>query len=64
MKRGNEVSPIKSRPIVLRGRIELPSPSDYEVPPEFRNDILKAMHGDLPNQYEEAIKRYYENLVQ
>ncbi len=64
MKRGGDVSPIKSRPIVLRGRIELPNPDDYEVPPEFRNDILQAMHGDLPNQYEDAIKRYYENLVQ
>ncbi len=64
MKRGDEVSPIKSRPIVLRGKIELPDPDDYEVPPEFRDDILKAMHGDLPNQYEDAIKRYYEDLVQ
>jgi hypothetical protein len=64
MKRGDEISPIKSRPIVLRGRIELPDPDDYKVPPEFRDDILKAMHGDLPNQYEDAIKRYYENLVQ
>jgi hypothetical protein len=63
LKRGDEVAPLESRPIVLGGRVELTSPDDYEVPKEFREDILEAMRGDLPNKYEEAIKRYYEILV-
>ncbi|MDJ0763076.1 MAG: hypothetical protein QNJ97_08825 [Myxococcota bacterium] len=63
LKRGNEVAPLESRPIVLRGKVELPDPDDYEVPPEFREDILEAMHGDLPYRYEAAIRSYYENLV-
>ncbi len=64
MKRGDEVAPLESRPVVIRGRVDLPNPDDYEVPPEFREDILEAMHGDLPAQYQDAIKKYYETLVQ
>ena len=64
LKRGGELSPLESRPQVPVGRVELPSPDEFEVPKEFRNDILEAMRGDLPNSYEEAIKKYYEALVQ
>lgn len=63
LKRGDQATPIESRPVVVSGRIDLPDPDDFEVPPEFRDDILEAMRGDLPNQYEDAIKRYYETLV-
>ncbi|MCP4602029.1 MAG: hypothetical protein GY847_16185 [Proteobacteria bacterium] len=63
LKRGDEVAPIESRPVVLRGKVEIPDPDDYEVPPEFRKDILEAMHGDLPSKYQNAIKKYYETLV-
>ena len=63
LKRGDEAAPFESRPVVLGGRVTLPDPDEFEVPPEFRDDILEAMRGDLPNQYEEAIKRYYERLV-
>ncbi|MCP4675943.1 MAG: hypothetical protein GY854_10640 [Deltaproteobacteria bacterium] len=63
LKRGDEVAPLDSRPVVLRGKVELPDPDDYEVPPEFREDILEAMHGDLPRKYKDAIKKYYETLV-
>ncbi len=64
LKRGDEVAPLESRPVVLRGRVELPDPDDYEVPPEFRRDILEAMHGDIPSKYQDAIKKYYETLVE
>ncbi len=63
LKRGDEVAPLESRPVVLRGKVELPDPDEYEVPPEFRDDIIEAMRGDLPNQYQDAIKKYYETLV-
>ncbi len=64
LKRGDEVAPVESRPIVVNARVELPSPEEFEVPPEFRDDILKAMRGDLPKPYKDAIKKYYETLVQ
>ena len=64
LKRGNEVAPLESRPIILHGRVEIPDPDDYEVPPEFRDEILEAMEGDLPERYQAAIKKYYETLVQ
>ena len=63
LKRGDEVAPLESRPVILTGRVNLPDPDEFEVPPEFRDDILEAMRGDLPGQYEEAIKKYYERLV-
>jgi len=63
LKRGNEAAPLESRPVVLGGGVEIPDPGEYEVPPEFREDILEAMRGELPSHYREAIERYYETLV-
>jgi len=63
LRRGNEPAPLESRPVVLRGEVDIPDPGDYEVPAEFREDILEAMRGDLPSNYREAIERYYETLV-
>jgi hypothetical protein len=64
LKRGDEVAaPLESRPLVLQGRVELPDPNDYQVPPEFRDDILEAMRDELPTQYKKAIRQYYKTLV-
>lgn len=64
LKHGNEVAPLESRPILLKGQVELPNPDDFEVPPEFRKDILEAMDEDVPRQYGSSIRKYYETLVQ
>ena len=64
LKRGDDVTPVESRPIIVDARVELPAPEEFEVPPEFRDDILEAMRGDLPKPYKDAIKKYYETLVQ
>jgi hypothetical protein len=64
LKRGGDVAPVESRPIVINGRVEIPTPESFEVPPEFRDDILEAMRGELPKPYKDAIKKYYETLVQ
>jgi hypothetical protein len=64
LKRGDDVAPVESRPIVINGRVEIPTPESFEVPPEFRDDILEAMRGELPKPYKDAIKKYYETLVQ
>jgi hypothetical protein len=63
LKRGGETTPLESQPMVLQQMIEIPDPDEYKVPPEFREDILNAMRGELPLHYREAIKRYYETLV-
>ncbi len=63
LRHGGSAAPIESRPVVLRAEVDIPAPGDYQVPPEFREDILEAMRGDLPASYREAIERYYETLV-
>ena len=63
LRRGGETSSLESRPIVLKSEVDIPKPEEYEVPPEYREDIIEAMRGDLPSFYNEAIKRYYEMLV-
>lgn len=63
LRRGGAAAPIESRPLVLRADVPIPAPGDYQVPPEFREDILEAMRDELPAGYREAIERYYENLV-
>jgi hypothetical protein len=63
LRRGGSAAPIETRPLVLRAEVEIPVPGDYQVPPEFREDILEAMRDDLPASYREAIERYYETLV-
>lgn len=63
LRRGDRLTAVESRPMVLRSRVELPSREDFEVPREHREDILEAMRGESPSQYQEAIRRYYETLV-
>ena len=35
----------------------------YAVPEAFRKEMMKAMKENAPRQYQERIKRYYEELV-
>ena len=53
----------ESRPSDGSRRVEIPTVEDYEVPGEFREDILEAMKAGAPEHYKDAIKRYYETLV-
>lgn len=46
-----------------RREVFIPDPKDYKVPKKHREDILEAMRAQLPEHYEEAIKKYYETLV-
>ncbi|MDD5306701.1 MAG: hypothetical protein PHU25_05205 [Deltaproteobacteria bacterium] len=63
LRRGSEAAPLEAQPVIVKTRVEIPAPEEYEVPPEFRADILEAMRGDAPSRYKEAIQRYYEALV-
>jgi len=42
---------------------DIPKPEDYAVPEAFRKEMMKAMKENAPRQYQERIKRYYEELV-
>ena len=44
--------------------VKIPGSDQYRAPQEFREDILDAMKKDkAPRQYEDQVKRYYEELV-
>jgi hypothetical protein len=44
--------------------VKIPGSDQYKPPQEFREDILDAMKKDkAPRQYEDQVKRYYEELV-
>jgi len=44
-------------------RVKLPSPDDYKVPKEFREEILKAMKGPAPEPYRKLNEDYYKKLL-
>ncbi len=44
-------------------KVVIPRADQYQVPPEFRRDILDAMRQAPPRQYEEEVKKYYREIV-
>lgn len=46
-----------------RKRVEIPQADDYQVPAEFREELLKAMKEEAPPLYRELVERYYESLI-
>ncbi|HWP48841.1 MAG TPA: DUF4175 family protein [Candidatus Limnocylindrales bacterium] len=44
--------------------IEIPSGADFQVPKEFREELLKAMKEGIPQPYEDLVKDYYKQLSQ
>jgi murein L,D-transpeptidase YcbB/YkuD len=44
-------------------RVEIPNADDHRSPRAFREELLKAMKERAPERYEEAIERYYEELI-
>ncbi len=44
-------------------KVQLPSEDQYQVPGEFRNDILEAMKNSFPRKYERLVGEYYKELV-
>lgn len=49
---------------VRKERVKLPSPEDYKVPEEFRQEILDAMKGPAPKEYDQMNKDYYKRLLE
>jgi len=44
-------------------RIKLPSPEEYKVPKEYRQEILDAMKGPTPKEYRKLNEDYYKRLL-
>jgi hypothetical protein len=63
LKRGGELVPLESQPPAFKAEVDIPEPDDYQVPAEFRKDILDAMRDEAPSDYRDAIRKYYETLV-
>jgi hypothetical protein len=44
--------------------VELPSPEDFMTPEAYRRALLEGMEGEVPDEYRQLKRRYYEELVQ
>jgi uncharacterized protein DUF4175 len=44
-------------------RVEIPKPEQFKAPTEFRQDIMEAAKQGTVEDYREAVRRYYEELV-
>ena len=46
------------------GKVRIPTAEDYQVPKEFRQDIMEALKEDYPQLYKDLIKKYYRRLTE
>ncbi len=46
-----------------REKVTLPSEDQFQVPQQFREEILEAMKHKHPRQYEKMVSQYYKELV-
>lgn len=44
-------------------RVEIPKPENFQAPDAFRRDILEAAKQGTARDYEDAVRKYYEELV-
>ncbi|MCK6547832.1 DUF4175 domain-containing protein [Myxococcota bacterium] len=44
-------------------KVEIPKPEQFKAPAEFREDILEAAKQGTVEDYRDAVRRYYEELV-
>jgi len=47
-----------------REQVEIPKPEAFEAPTEFREELLEAAKKGTVEAYRDAVRRYYEELVQ
>ena len=46
------------------GRVKIPTPEDYQVPKELRQDIIESLKENYPEIYKEMINKYYKKLTE
>jgi len=60
---GSRNSGREGRTGVSTGKVEIPDEGAYQVPEQFREEILRAMKEDSPDAYRNLNRDYYERLV-
>jgi hypothetical protein len=48
---------------INRNDVEIPGPEEYQPPEAFRKALLEGMKDAVPEDFEQLVKRYYEELV-
>jgi uncharacterized protein YukE len=61
--RGSRGEDGQGRDVRSQERVEIPSPEAYEAPAEFREELLEAAKQGTVEQFKDAVRRYYEELV-
>ncbi|MFH1238976.1 MAG: DUF4175 family protein, partial [bacterium] len=46
------------------GFVKIPAPEDYQVPQDFRKEIMEGLKEKYPKIYDKLIKEYYKKLVE
>lgn len=59
----DQAAPLPQTVIANDSDIDIPAPDEFEVPREFRGDILEAMRSPAPAEYRDEIAEYYLELV-
>jgi hypothetical protein len=49
--------------VASKETVKIPGADEYRAPHEFRQDLLDAMKREAPRQYQDQVRRYYEELV-
>ncbi|MFZ5476599.1 MAG: hypothetical protein ACOZNI_07470, partial [Myxococcota bacterium] len=44
-------------------QMQLPAPEEFATPEEYRRALLEGMSGEIPEEYRNLNRRYYEELV-
>ena len=62
-QRGNGSGPEQTGVVNPNEKVEIPEDDRYQAPEDFRKEVLEAIKERAPEQYRDAIKRFYEELV-
>ena len=46
------------------GFVEIPSSEDYQVPQDFRKEIMEGLKEKFPEIYDKLIKEYYRRIIE
>ncbi len=49
---------------VATGFVKIPSPEDYQVPQDFRQEIMEGLKEKFPKVYEKLIREYYKRIIE
>jgi len=59
----DSAAPVGSGGLSVHETVRISDPEEFEVPREFRSDIIQAMKSGVPEEYRDEIAEYYSTLV-